>query len=55
VNAIKGGKRLVHVIDQATCIRCGTCREVCPAKFSAVEKVSGKPIKAPKEPIPVKV
>ena len=47
VNAIRGGKRLVHVIDQDKCIRCGTCKEVCPVKFSAVAKAS--------EPIPVKV
>jgi NADH-quinone oxidoreductase subunit F len=45
---------MVHVIDQAKCSKCGTCREVCPAKFSAVAKVSGEPIKAPTEPIPVK-
>ncbi len=54
VEAIRGGKRMVHVIDQEKCIKCGTCREVCPAKFSAVAKVSGQPIKAPKEPVPVK-
>ena len=54
-SAIKGGKGLVHVVDQANCIKCDTCREVCPAKFSAVAKVSGKPIKAPAEPVPVKV
>jgi NADH:ubiquinone oxidoreductase subunit F (NADH-binding)/(2Fe-2S) ferredoxin/ferredoxin len=55
VNAIRGSKRMVHVIDQAKCIKCGTCQEVCPAKFSAVAKVSGQPIEAPAEPIPVKV
>ncbi|HTY82147.1 MAG TPA: NADH-quinone oxidoreductase subunit NuoF [Dehalococcoidales bacterium] len=55
VGAIKGGKRMVHVIDQEKCIKCATCREVCPEKFKAVQKVSGQPIKAPKEPIPVKV
>jgi NADH-quinone oxidoreductase subunit F len=53
VAAIRGGKRMVHVIDQAKCIKCGTCKDVCPAKFSAVAKVSGEPIKAPAEPIPV--
>ena len=51
--AIKGGKRLVHVIDQAKCIKCGSCREVCPAKFSAVTKVSGRPVEVPAEPVPV--
>ena len=51
--AIKGGKRMVHVIDQSKCIKCGTCLDVCPAKFSAVEISSGKPIAAPAEPVPV--
>lgn len=51
--AIKGGKRMVHVIDQVTCIKCGTCLDVCPAKFSAVEVSSGKPIVTPAEPVPV--
>jgi len=51
--AIKGGKRMVHVIDQGKCIKCGTCLDVCPAKFSAVEVSSGKPIVTPAEPVPV--
>ncbi|HUV52550.1 MAG TPA: NADH-quinone oxidoreductase subunit NuoF, partial [Dehalococcoidia bacterium] len=51
--AIKGGKRMVHVINQNKCIKCGTCLDVCPAKFSAVEVSSGKPIVAPAEPVPV--
>jgi NADH-quinone oxidoreductase subunit F len=54
VNAITGGKRMVHVIDQSKCIKCGTCKDVCPVKFSAVAKVSGEPINAPVEPIPVR-
>jgi NADH:ubiquinone oxidoreductase subunit F (NADH-binding)/(2Fe-2S) ferredoxin/ferredoxin len=53
VDAIRGGKRLVHVIDQEKCIKCGTCLEVCPEKFKAVKKVSGEPFTAPAEPIPV--
>jgi NADH-quinone oxidoreductase subunit F len=52
-SAIKGGKRLVHVIDQTKCIKCGGCLDVCPAKFSAVAKTSGKPVEVPAEPIPV--
>ena len=51
--AIKGGKRMVHVIDQAKCVKCGTCFDVCPAKFSAVAISSGVPVKAPAEPVPV--
>jgi NADH-quinone oxidoreductase subunit F len=51
--AIKGGKRMVHVIDQSKCIKCGTCLDVCPTKFSAVEISSGKPLVAPAEPVPV--
>ena len=52
-DAISGGKRMVHVIDQDKCIKCGGCRDACPAKFGAVAKVSGEPVKAPEEPIPV--
>lgn len=53
--AIRGGKRMVHVIDQAKCTKCGVCRDVCPAKFDAVVKVSGTTIEVPADPIPVKV
>ncbi|MDD5127837.1 MAG: NADH-quinone oxidoreductase subunit NuoF [Dehalococcoidales bacterium] len=51
--AIKGGKRMIHVIDQDKCVKCGTCLEVCPPKFTAVKKVSGEKIEVPKEPVPV--
>ena len=51
--AISGGKRMVHVIDQSKCTNCGTCLEVCPPKFGAVVKVSGERITVPNEPIPV--
>ncbi len=45
--AIAGGKGLIHVIDQEKCIKCGTCFDVCPAKFDAVVKISGMPVPAP--------
>jgi len=45
VEAIIGGKGLVHIIDQDKCIKCGACLEVCPTRFSAVTKLSG--LKAP--------
>jgi NADH-quinone oxidoreductase subunit F len=51
--AIMGGKRMVHVIDQDRCTKCGTCFEVCPSKFNAVAVVSGEPVTAPLEPVPV--
>jgi len=51
--AIKGGKRMIHVIDQSKCIKCNVCLEVCPTRFSAVVKVSGVEIPVPEEPIPV--
>ncbi len=51
--AIKGGKQMVHVIEQDKCIKCGTCLDVCPTKFGAVTKVSGEPVAAPTEPVPV--
>lgn len=53
VNAIQGGKRMVHVIDQSKCIKCGACLDVCPSKFGAVVKVSGESIEVPTEPVPV--
>jgi len=42
VEAISGGKRLVHIVDQVKCTKCGTCFEVCPARFSAVTRLSGE-------------
>ncbi len=42
VDAVSGGKREVHVIDQDKCIKCGTCLDVCPGKFAAVVKLSGE-------------
>jgi NADH:ubiquinone oxidoreductase subunit F (NADH-binding)/(2Fe-2S) ferredoxin len=36
VNCIKGEVKKVHVIDQATCIKCGQCFEKC--KFDAILK-----------------
>ncbi|MBW1678077.1 MAG: 4Fe-4S binding protein, partial [Deltaproteobacteria bacterium] len=39
---IIGAKWQVHEIDQSKCIKCGTCMEVCPPRFNAVECVSGK-------------
>jgi NADH:ubiquinone oxidoreductase subunit F (NADH-binding)/ferredoxin len=52
--AIRGDKRLVHVIDQEKCIKCGTCLDVCPPRFNAVVKVSGEELDVPSEPSPVK-
>jgi len=42
VDAIIGAKWQVHEIDQTKCIKCGSCMDVCPKKFSAVECLSGK-------------
>ncbi len=50
VQAISGAKNIVHIIDQAKCTKCGTCFEVCPQRFSAVVKVSGKPVPASPPP-----
>jgi Fe-S-cluster-containing hydrogenase component 2 len=47
VEAIAGGKNQIHVIDQETCIKCGTCFEACPPRFGAVCKISGEPAPAP--------
>jgi NADH:ubiquinone oxidoreductase subunit F (NADH-binding)/(2Fe-2S) ferredoxin/NAD-dependent dihydropyrimidine dehydrogenase PreA subunit len=53
VEAINGGKRMIHVIDQEKCIKCATCLEKCPERFSAVVKVTGEQIEVPKEPVPI--
>jgi len=53
VDAISGEKKEVHVIDQATCIQCGVCRDKCPKKFSAVDCVSPKIPVTPKEKMEV--
>jgi NADH:ubiquinone oxidoreductase subunit F (NADH-binding) len=50
VDAIEGGKGLVHVIDQDKCTKCGTCIAVCPARFSAVKLISGEPVPLPPPP-----
>ncbi len=42
VSAIAGERKKVHVIDQALCIKCGACFEVCPPKIKAVSKYTGK-------------
>jgi coenzyme F420-reducing hydrogenase delta subunit/Fe-S-cluster-containing hydrogenase component 2 len=47
VEAIAGGKNLIHVIDQNKCIKCGACYEACPTKFSAVTKIIGGPVPPP--------
>jgi NADH:ubiquinone oxidoreductase subunit F (NADH-binding)/(2Fe-2S) ferredoxin/Pyruvate/2-oxoacid:ferredoxin oxidoreductase delta subunit len=45
--AIDGGKDKIHVILQEKCTNCGTCLEVCPARFGAVKKISGVPVPPP--------
>ena len=42
VGAIKGESKKPHKIDQSVCIKCGSCLEACPEKFSAIEKETGK-------------
>nr|WP_279615085.1 4Fe-4S binding protein [Desulfospira joergensenii] len=50
VDAIEGGKGMVHVIDQEACIKCETCYNVCPDKFGAVTKIVSEPVP---DPMPV--
>jgi NADH:ubiquinone oxidoreductase subunit F (NADH-binding)/(2Fe-2S) ferredoxin/ferredoxin len=47
VEAITGGRNLIHVIDQEKCTKCGTCFEVCPPRFGAVKRLSGEPVPSP--------
>ncbi len=53
VDAISGDKRMIHIIDQNKCIKCGNCLDVCPERFNAVTKVSGEKLQVPQEPIAV--
>ncbi len=46
-DAIDGGKKKIHIIEQDKCTNCGTCLDVCPTKFNAVIKLSGKPVPPP--------
>jgi NADH-quinone oxidoreductase subunit F len=41
VGAIKGEKKMVHIINQEGCIRCGICLDACPPKFKAIAKITG--------------
>ncbi|MFH1258469.1 MAG: NADH-quinone oxidoreductase subunit NuoF [Elusimicrobiota bacterium] len=50
--AIRGGVKLVHIIDQGVCIKCGACETVCA--FVAVKRVAKDKIKTLAEPIPIK-
>jgi NADH-quinone oxidoreductase subunit F len=46
-DAIDGGKKKIHIIDQEKCTRCGTCFDVCPDRYDAVRKMSGEPVPPP--------
>lgn len=47
VEAVIGGKNLIHIIDQEKCIKCGTCFRACPPRFGAIKEISGKPVPPP--------
>lgn len=40
VEAIFNNKKGIKVIDQAKCVKCGTCMDACPPQYNAVVKVS---------------
>ncbi len=54
VNAISGAEGKVYVIDQNICTKCGSCFDVCPDKFGAIVKISGKPMPSAKAGIKIK-
>ncbi len=47
VEAISGSKNQIHLIDQEICIKCGTCFDVCPPRFGAVDQMIGEPVPPP--------
>ena len=47
MEAIPGGKKQAHVIEQEKCTKCRRCFEVCPSRFDAVRRLSGEPVSLP--------
>jgi F420-non-reducing hydrogenase iron-sulfur subunit len=47
VDAIKGGRNLVHIIDQEKCVKCATCFESCPPRFAAVRRIISEQVPSP--------
>jgi NADH-quinone oxidoreductase subunit F len=47
VEAISSNKQRIKVVDQAKCVKCGTCLTACPPQYNAVIKLS------PPEKVPV--
>ena len=47
VDGISGGKGQIHVIDQNSCIKCGSCFDACPTRFDAVRKIVGAGVPPP--------
>lgn len=52
-DAIVGGRKKIHVIDQDACEQCGRCYEVCLGLQKAVVKAGPVKPRTPKRPIPV--
>ena len=52
-SAIRIAQRSDGTMKIDVCNQCGTCIDVCPAKFGAVVKVSGEQLEVPAEPVPV--
>jgi|WetSurMetagenome_2_1015567.scaffolds.fasta_scaffold23571_2 NADH-quinone oxidoreductase subunit F len=52
-DAIVGGRKKIHIIDQDSCEKCGKCLEVCNDLQKAIVKAGSIKPKTPKRPIPV--
>lgn len=53
IDAIVGGKALIHLIDQEKCSKCQECIAICPAGAIRKAAVSGIKPKVPDFPVPV--
>ncbi len=42
VGAIRGELKKIHTVDQALCVKCGACYDICPRKIMAVARVSSR-------------
>lgn len=51
--AIEGKKKMIHVINNSYCLKCGTCFEICQSEGNAIVKAGSVKPPTPKKPQPV--
>ena len=46
-DAIIGEPMKIHIVNQSKCVKCGNCYDMCPSRFSAVNKITGESVPPP--------